>query len=351
MKKIFFILFALGTLSGCSDWTTPEPMTYADDPAPRDNKSYLSKLRAYKEDFHAVSIAHISAVPNVTSQNQRVTSLPDSLDLICVKNALGADKILRSDIAYVHKNLGTRVFCMIEYDKILNEWKAMIPPGQPDNRTPQQVKEYFEQQMAKWLACLGEYGFQGVAISVTNSETVGRTDFFDAFEEWYLFNDNTPVMIRGNFQYFPNSVFVSDCLYAITNPGATPTLNDQAKTNEDIDNKMRTSVISMAPFVPIDRLVCETAIKPYGDTKPTGVQLPEVARWIVSPLTGNGYFEKAGYAIDNADVDYYYDMNTILNESKAAIIGYADVAHAPDRIYSRIRSAIGVTSAYDYYGR
>lgn len=108
-------------LSSCSEWTDPKPIDikYETIEDAENYQSYLESLRAYKASDHALVYAWVNLSDKAPStQGERLTSLPDSIDVVVVSPVTDLDKQLRADIRKVREDKAMKTICGVDYDEL-----------------------------------------------------------------------------------------------------------------------------------------------------------------------------------------------------------------------------------------
>lgn len=339
MKKLFIpALAAAALLAGsCSDWTETESLDFREPTASELNtpeyRSYLEALRSYKQSEHKISMITVegtSSKPNL--QIHHPMAMPDSVDFICMKNAVNLHPVVADEIARVRAEKGTRTLCVVDYLSIENAWKALETAkeeaGEPAGTT-EEYAAYCREQTQAQLECCDAYGFDGIEVSYagnTQSEIgqKGQQVFMDCVTAWRLNHADELLFIRGYIQNLDLanreviSLF-SDCDYVVILCG---TSSSYRQMTLEITRKMKENV-------PTDRFVLEVAIPTLADPTQVGATAPVAAAWVrnidaTKPdvVQKQEEFVKAGLAIDNAQDDYFNSA----------------------RIYANVRQAIGILS-------
>lgn len=111
--------FLLGALVGCDDWTEMEihdsQVNGFQEQNPEEYAAYTQNLRAYKTTKHAVVYARMDNAPEVsTSEKDFLRALPDSIDMVTMRNADHLSEYDREDMKLVRKEYGTKVLYYID---------------------------------------------------------------------------------------------------------------------------------------------------------------------------------------------------------------------------------------------
>ncbi|QIU97299.1 glycoside hydrolase family 18 [Bacteroides faecium] len=121
-KSIFNLCLAIFLVFvpiGCDDWTELEihdsQINGFKEQNPEQYAAYTQKLRAYKASKHALVYARLDNAPEVSSSEKDfLRSLPDSIDIVTMRNANRLSDYDREDMKLVRADYGTRVLYYID---------------------------------------------------------------------------------------------------------------------------------------------------------------------------------------------------------------------------------------------
>ena len=122
-KSIFNVClltaFLLTATTSCDDWTEMEihetDVNGAKEQNPEQYSVYTQNIRAYKATKHAVVYARLDNAPDkATSEKFFLRSLPDSIDIVSMRNADRLTDFDREDMAMVRADYGTRVLYYVD---------------------------------------------------------------------------------------------------------------------------------------------------------------------------------------------------------------------------------------------
>ena len=107
-------VFLLMVPVSCDDWTEMEihdsEINGFKEQNPEQYAAYTQKLRAYKAAKHALVYARLDNAPEVSSSEKDfLRALPDSIDLVSMRNAGRLSGFDREDMKLVRTDYGTRV--------------------------------------------------------------------------------------------------------------------------------------------------------------------------------------------------------------------------------------------------
>lgn len=365
IKKFLLPVAAVAVLSfaACSDWTETESLDIKypsfEEQNPGLYKQYLQALRDYKAGEHKVVFVTMDNTTTVPGQrNEHLTTMPDSVDFICLKNPDNLHPTLAGEFAAVREK-GTRVIYNIDYDAIEKRWAQIVeeeeankpevptPTDTPEatredgegdgEQTPEQelelrFLEFCKQQTAAQLSLCAKYGYDGVQVNYTGRAPQAMLEaekeiyaarqkaFFSNVKNWRE-SSGKLLVFQGNPQNLVDNSILAGCKYIVI-----PALN---ATSGD---KMSLAVLMAAvEGVPTDRFVI-------------GVTIPS----IVDLSNENGYF--AGFEADGktrvraAKGAALWCVNAVPNYTKAGI-SVADAQYDYFNltlVYKNIREAIDI---------
>lgn len=154
IKKFLFPAVAVAVLSfaACSDWTETESLDInyptLEEQNPELYKQYLKALRDYKAGEHKVVLVSMDNTTSAPAQrNEHLTTMPDSVDIICLMNPDNLHPTLAGEFAKVREK-GTRVIYNIDYNAIEKLWEKVLAdeeankPEEPTNpSTPEATQD------------------------------------------------------------------------------------------------------------------------------------------------------------------------------------------------------------------
>ena len=379
--KIYFLpaVAAAALLSGaCSDWTDSEsvdirrPSLEAQNPALYEQ--YVEALRAYKASEHKLTFVMMENRAGLApvSQNQRLTSYPDSVDFICMTNPENLAAVYADEMKEVREK-GTRVIYDIDYSRFEAEWEALVAAQQPEE-TPEETtpgetpgdetgdetgsetgeagdgtgsgeeggegevapeepsitfENYCAERIQSLIACCDRYGFDGVTFTydgpVLSSLSAEQTEeltaclaqIFTALTEWHATHEEKLLFFRGAPCNLPDTSWLAEFSYVII-------LAESATSGEELSIEVLRS--SSAVGLPTDRLmigVTAPAIDGadekgfFSQTDEAGDPLSAMvgaAAWVTVPFE----YEICGLAISRAWNDYY-DLNLVYPNIRKAV--------------------------------
>lgn len=337
MKRIVNIaaIAALLALVSCKDWIEPRSIdTYTptlEDQNPELYAAYIKNLKDYKLSHHRVTIVTFdnpAKAPN--GQGDRLTALPDSVDVVSLTSPATLGKGASDDIAAVREK-GTRVVYDVNFPAMEKAWAAKVK--EDATLTEKDAAAYFGTETRAALELCDKHGYDGITFTYSGSPTVGmkpaeleaysaRQDaFFGPLKEWrgahadkFFSFIGSPANLVGD-----NAKFMNLVEYIIL---PTENVIDEAQITTFVES-------NVVDGVPADRFVVRQYMFDVDDKE--GVKggylstkdsegnrlrsVPVAAAWVVKPSPS---FERAGMMIMNVQLDYYQSRPTYAN-TRAAI--------------------------------
>lgn len=108
-------------LTSCSDWTEPKSVeiNYGTIEESDNYQTYLESLRQYRTTEHTQIYAWIDLVEEAPkNQSERVTSLPDSIDVLVLTATTDIHPVVASDLQKVRQDKGMKVIFDIDFDAL-----------------------------------------------------------------------------------------------------------------------------------------------------------------------------------------------------------------------------------------
>lgn len=187
---------AVFAVTGCDDWTTPEPKDF-DSPLTEIIKddAYYEALRAYKASDHSVSFGWYSewGEGGVSTANM-LQAVPDSMDIISLWNNAHLTPAKKADLDFVTKVKGTKVLIC----SFVAEVGCFYSPA--EYQTVQERKEYWgwkdgdeeaiHNSIIKWTKTIADslniYGFSGIDIDYEPGEYGGSLCRNSQYYTWFV---------------------------------------------------------------------------------------------------------------------------------------------------------------------
>lgn len=114
-------------LTACSDWTDTESidLNYQTIDKSENYQAYLENIRAYRSTDHTLVYAWADYPEDApANQSQRMTSLPDSIDVIVLSTPTTLHATVISDMEAVRTKKGMEVMYNVDFDAIKTDYTA-----------------------------------------------------------------------------------------------------------------------------------------------------------------------------------------------------------------------------------
>lgn len=187
---------AVFAVTGCSDWTTPEPKEF-DKPLTEITKddAYYEALRAYKKSDHSVAFGWYSEWgEGGAATTNMLQAVPDSMDIISLWNNAHLTPTKKADLDFVTKVKGTKVLIC----SFVAEIGCFYSPA--EYQTVQERKEYWgwkdgdseaiHNSIIKWTKTIADslnvYGFSGIDIDYEPGEYGGSLCRNSQYYTWFV---------------------------------------------------------------------------------------------------------------------------------------------------------------------
>lgn len=223
MKKYFkyclfvvIVLLSTFTISSCSDWTDVEELDL-NNPLIKDLNAklyadYLKNLREYKSKEHNVVLVSFENTDHPpVKQGERLTTIPDSIDIICLNNPKDLNAIIQKEIEQIREEKGTKTVYNISYDEFESTWKEMIKEN--PKLTENDALKFIEEQTEAMLSLCDKYNYDGIIADYTGRSLVSlrpqelamynarQQSFFNKIISWKSSNEAKIAVFYGNAQY------------------------------------------------------------------------------------------------------------------------------------------------------
>ena len=320
MKKIlipvlFVSVFAAGM--SCSRWTEPEALEFPhvtpgqEDPGAY--AAYLSRLRAYKQSDHKIMIADFVATGEEPAfQRDHLSSLPDSVDYICVAHPEKMTETLVKEMNAILKDKGTQTLAIVDYMAIQNDWDAMLADladsGETDLPGDDAFQTYCRERTKAMIDSCDEFGFAGIVVAFKGTtSSSGQQTFMEEVSSWRQKHRNRVMLLHGFVQnILPDYRFlIADSRFIIL---WTSSYNTAGGLTSYVAGRIEADV-------PADRFIVETAYPALDNPTQTGIAMSVAAQWVTEE---DPRFTKAGLYVSNARDDYF-NAEHIYQTIRAAI--------------------------------
>lgn len=334
--KAAFLAIVAASISACQ-WTEPENLDYTRVPFeqadPEGYEAYLQGVKKYKKSSHNITLLMMDGTSDFpSSQSQRIMSMPDSADFICVNSPAGLHPEIVGEIALVEAKKETKVISHVDFSIAENLWldlkNSRADAGQPEP-TEQECKAFFKQNAEKQLALCSDLGFKGVLVSYeslnsTKEGFIARDAFMNAVNSWKLSHIDAILVLRGNIALLKDfKQVLSMCDYMVL------ILGGQSGTPSYIAHI--NAHMSQIPYK--NKLLLEVTVPNADNPEQIGDSAYKAARNILSKdIQEYEPYKVLGLVVSNAADDYfnenYFAENDIKNEKPIHFGSFVNVRRA-----------------------
>lgn len=116
------------TFTACDDWTEPEhiDINYGSVDKAENYPAYLESIRKYRESDHKQVYAWVNLNENgPKNQSERLTALPDSIDVIVLSTPTKIHPTVLADMNTVREQKGMKVIYQIDFDALKAKYTTL----------------------------------------------------------------------------------------------------------------------------------------------------------------------------------------------------------------------------------
>ncbi|MCC8113393.1 MAG: glycoside hydrolase family 18 [Bacteroidales bacterium] len=139
---------AVISMASCSDWTDPERVDVVyDGIAETDAEAYakyLQNLRDYRANDHKKVYAWYENKGSFTSQADHVSAVPDSIDVLVLKDPTIVTGDALYDMQQKRTQTGMQMACTVDYNSIQSAFNALVETGTDASGWSAYLKEQTE---------------------------------------------------------------------------------------------------------------------------------------------------------------------------------------------------------------
>ncbi len=347
-KLIYVVLFAVGMASLVSCDTDPESLdiNYKNIPEHASSlyASYLENLKEYRNQEHKVMFTWFeNEVAQPVSRAHHLTTIPDSVDVICLTNPQHILPWHLKEKLEVNKR-GTKVIARISYSVVENEYKQMVSTyndvleeledqgvvNPEEQLTPVPLfEDYCTFRIESMLKEVDQHNLDGISAEFMGKATLSmgveeeklywirQTVFTNLILKWEDKNREKLFVFEGAPHNLGDKNVLNKAKYIIVN-----TL--QATSKNDLT---RLVLLALQPQVPIHKMMVSVSLTSLDENdKITGFfygqegtltasAVRSAAEWVGESQPD---FSKIGLAITKTRNDYY-NVSNVYSKTKEAI--------------------------------
>jgi len=244
-------------LPSCCDWTEPESLDIKYTPIEEVEgyAEYCAKIREYRATDHRLVYAWFGNVDQSNGQGQRITSLPDSVDVIVLNVPGKVSQQTLSDMSAARNRFGMKVIYTIDFDKMMSDHtlvcedlaskRAVLDPESEDYEeqlealTPPALEDFILENLTEQLTYVQKVGFDGVMFAfdgkmTTHLSGAELTEYkaqmllcLGAVADWHKRFPDIPLDYLGNPQYIAGTDYIDMFGVLFMRQGLTATNVDQ----------------------------------------------------------------------------------------------------------------------------
>lgn len=337
-----FISLALGAsiLTSCSDWTDPKPIDvkYETIEDAENYQSYLESLRAYRSSEHTQVYAWVDFSDETPkTQGERLTALPDSIDVLVVSSPTDVSPAVVADLQKVRKDKGMKAIFGLDYDELKGDFDnicavnaekrekiegeyALKNMSDPEILAEYQqkmaaladpaFKEYIIENLNASLSFIKKYSLDGALFAFDGKQiplldgkdlaeyTANKNLFLDAALDWSERNPDKMLVFMGNPQNLVNdTLFDKFDMFILRGTLNASSVNDFSYIYQMSIN---------ATGLPADKVGVMTLYSPAEATDDATGFFPDgssLLEGMVLWLSGN---KVASVGVKNVQADYFF---------------------------------------------
>lgn len=345
LSYLAILSFGVASLSSCD--TDPKSLDIdyknIESHASTIYAEYLENLRDYKKQEHYITMAWFdNSVKQAVSRAHHLTTVPDSVDVICLTQPENIQNWHQQEMLEVHKK-GTQVISKVSYSAIEHEYKQIVSDYKakleeleeqgienPADQLPPLVgfADYSTERTLLFLAASTENNLDGISVELMGKATLSMTIdeeteywknqkvFTDLVMDWRSKHKNKLFVFEGMPQNLGNKKMLKEAKYIVVNTLGATSKNDLT----------RSVIMALESEVPTSRILVAASLESldpsdkqtgffYGKSGLLDEQATlQTAEWV---REAHPNFTKAGMAIKNTINDYYKVQNTYQYTKKA----------------------------------
>lgn len=202
------------SFAACEDWIETESLDINspsfEEQYPQLYADYLKDLNAYKASEHKIAIAAINNVANPNKQSERLSIMPDSLDVIVLNNPDGLGVDMLTEFDKVRRKGILKVCYNIDLDLIEKTWNDLSEKN--EEVTEEDALAYLAEQTNAQLELAAKYNYDGIVAYYSGRALVSLPEpalevytnrqavFINALSSWKA-ETNKMLIFSGNIDF------------------------------------------------------------------------------------------------------------------------------------------------------
>lgn len=317
-----YLVSALGvtllgaSMTSCDDWTDPEPieLKYSTAEGSEDYPAYLEALRTYRKTEHKKVYAWVTLTEkDPVSQSERLTALPDSIDVVVISAPSEMHPTVLADMDKIREEKGMDIIYQIDFDEYKADYSSLCETllAEADEGATADlpdINDYMLERLTTSLGYVGNNAFDGVIFAFNGKESNHLTApeladyrsqmlmFLGAASAWHSRNPECIYDYLGNPQYINDTDIIDEF-------GLLFVRGSLEAANADMYGYYL--IMAQSSGIPSDRIAMMTTCpSPDANDVNTGyftdgtLSLNGFAKWVKGT-------QVAGVGIQNVQTDYF----------------------------------------------
>lgn len=245
MNRIFtsglsaLALAASVSFTACDEWTETESQDLnfdtVDTVDPAAYARYLQNLRDYRATEHSKIYAWFNNTPRFTSQANRLTALPDSIDVVSLDNPATLTTEFMREMNQVRRDKGMQIIYTVDFDKFKARYAEMLELAAGAEPVSTDFRGFLLDSLATSLDYATIYGFDGICIAYNGKSTRHLTKeelaeysanehlFIGVLADWHKRHADKSIDYLGKPQNLIDKSLLDDCRMVFLSEGLNAT--------------------------------------------------------------------------------------------------------------------------------
>lgn len=319
MNKIFksgimaMAILSAASFTSCDEWTDTESVDInfktVDQVDPAAYAKYLQNLREYRASDHTKVYAWFNNTAEFRSQANRLTALPDSVDVISLTDPAGVTLDLMREMHQVRTQKGIQVIYTIDFDAFKAQHIALGEAAAKAGETYDvDFQTFLVDSLAKSLDNVVKFGFDGICIAYNGKATPHLTKaelaeyatqeriFIGILNDWHKRHTDKAIDYLGKPQNLLDKSLLDDCRVVFLSDGLKA-------TNADLFSYYTT--MASEEGVPAEKLGMVAAAKSVDPNDVKTGMFSDGSRALTGLATWSAAHAPAAVGIFNVQDDYY----------------------------------------------
>lgn len=316
-KTIIYYIFSciLLGLYSCSDWTDTESAKInIQDSGTGDKTEYYKDLRAYKETDHKITYLYFdNKIKNASSNGQLMTSIPDSVDIVCLSDAKLLTDQEVSTMKQLKEERSYQFVYNVDIESIKTYYNQLALEVQTNNTKIKDQTTYISDTLSTVLSYSSN--LDGLVLNYVGKDVRFLSDddkttyvsvedeIIKLLQAWLTNNPNKFLTLKGNPQYWVNKVLLNTAKHLILN----------TSDNFNKDKVLMTISDAVVSGVPLNKFILAVNAVSFKEgessvgywTLSDGSSVSAIAQMALIAASSNTPYPIQGISIINGSNDYY----------------------------------------------